>query len=73
MTPRVHSYAQEAAQAHGVTVEAVLGRDRHPRVCDARNSVMSALYADGFSSLQIGRWLARDASTVRHALRGARG
>jgi chromosomal replication initiation ATPase DnaA len=69
VTPRVQAYAAEAANIHRVPVDAVLGRDTHAQVCDARRRVMLALYRDGYSLSAIGRWLGRHPSTVLHAVR----
>jgi len=71
VTPRVRQYAAEAAARNRVPVDAVLGRNRTPPVCAARNEVMRRLrWQDRFSTKQIGRWLGRDRTTVSHATRG---
>lgn len=63
-TARVAEYAAEAAQRHGVTANAVLGRDKRAAPCAARREVMCRLRAEGFRTTQIGRWMQRDHSTV---------
>lgn len=68
MTPRIRQYAQEAAERHGVTADAILGRNCKRRVAHARFEVMRHLRADGFTVGQIGRWLNRHHSTVLHGL-----
>lgn len=67
-TARVLLYVTEAAQRHGVTADAVLGRDRKRRVAHARFEVMRRLRADGWSLTQIGRALGRHHTTVLHGL-----
>lgn len=64
MSPRVRTYAEQAASSHGVSVCAVLGRDRTKLASKARGDVMFRLAKDGISPSQIGRWLKRDHSTV---------
>lgn len=66
MTPRVRYYVAEAAAWHGVEAEAIVGRSRRRKHCLARAHVMRWLRRDGFSTVQIGRWLGRDHSTVTH-------
>lgn len=71
MTPRVRSYAWEAANRNGVSVHAIFSRTRTVPVVAARNEVMRRLrWQDGFTTSQIGRWMGRDHSTVIHATRG---
>ena len=69
-TVRTLSYVYEESRARGVPVELVMSRSRRRSAVRARQAVMRRLRADGFSTVQIGRWLGRDHSTVVHGLRG---
>lgn len=66
MTPRVRQYADEIAFWHGTTPAAIFGRKRDNAVAVARGDVMRRLRSDGFGTVQIGRWLGRDHSTVSY-------
>lgn len=68
MTPRVRQYAAEIAAEHDVSPEAILSPCRKAPAARARNQLYRRLSRDGFNSLQIGRWLERDPSTVRAGL-----
>lgn len=70
MTKRVRLYVREAAVRFGVRSSEILSETRGtPTAAMARQAVMRRLREDGFSSLQIGRWLNRDPSTVLHGAR----
>jgi hypothetical protein len=72
MTPRVRQYAAELAAEHMISAEALMSRSRVEPVAAARLQLYRRLSDDGFNSLQIARWLGREGSTVRHALRKGR-
>jgi hypothetical protein len=67
-TPRVRQYAAEIAAEHDIAVDALLSRSRKPTLHAARCKLYRRLSGDGFNSIQIGRWVGRDPSTVRAAL-----
>lgn len=71
-TPRVLQYAEEIAFWHGVEPAAVLGPSRDRRNSRARGDVMRRLRSEGFTSVQIGRWLNRDHSTVLYWVKSGR-
>jgi len=61
-------YAQEAAEAYGVTVPELMGHTRLSRAVDARHAVWRRLRDDGFSFPRIAIWVGRDHSTIVQAL-----
>lgn len=69
MTPRVLLYIREAAEKHDTSLGDILGRTHLPKADAARAEVMCRLFNDGFKSSQIGHWLRRHDSTVRHVVR----
>lgn len=69
MTPRVKAYLDEAAERHDTTAKDILSDSRFGSASAARIEVMCRLKADGFRSTQIGHWLGRHDSTVRHIVR----
>ena len=65
---------QICADAYSVTVEAILGRGRTSRVAAARQTAYLLLMAAlGMSSVEVGRYMGRNHSTVLHGSRRARG
>jgi len=65
---RVVSYANEEGARFGVSPRQIFGKGRRRAIIEARHSVIKRLRDDGFSTVQIGRWMGRDHSTVLHAL-----
>ncbi len=64
MTPRVRAYAEEIGFWHGVPASKILSPSHEHHASHARGDLMRRLRAEGFSTVQIGRWLHRDHSTV---------
>ena len=58
------------AEAHGLTVDDLTGRDQTDEVTAARHEAMRLLRDDGLSYTQIGLLLHRDHSTVMAAVHG---
>lgn len=65
-TPRVRQYVDEIGFWHGIPASAILSRAQGHHVSHARADVMRRLRKEGFSVVQIGRWLDRDHSTVTY-------
>lgn len=66
---RIAQHAAEAAAAHGVTPEDVMGRGRTVGVVRARVALWQRLSDEGFSLYAIGQAVDRHHTTVMHALR----
>ena len=66
MTPRER--IERLAKDLGYTMDEIRGRSRLPDIVHARWAIMVDLHRVGFSSVNIGRMLNRDHSTVLHAL-----
>ena len=66
---RVERYAAEAAAAHDVTPEDVMGTGRTVPFVRARWEVWKPLSDEGFSLYAIGQAVGRHHTTIMHALR----
>lgn len=69
MTPRVQRYISEIVVWHGVEPSELFRHRAKGKSMLAAVDVMRRLQRDGFTSAQIGQWMKREASTVRHNLR----
>lgn len=68
MSAALHRYAQEAAEARGISKGEVLGRSRNGLACQARAEVMRRLISDGLSFVDVGHLIGRHHTTVLHSL-----
>jgi chromosomal replication initiation ATPase DnaA len=70
---KLYQFVDEVAQRYGVTIEMVVGRDRHASISAARHAVCYALRYDlpdrELSLPEIGRIIDRDHTTVMSSLR----
>lgn len=66
---RVEQYAAEAAAAHDITPEDLMGRGRAVKLVRARCVVWKRLFDEGFSMNAIALAVGRHHTTVMHALR----
>jgi chromosomal replication initiation ATPase DnaA len=66
---RVERYAAEAAAAHDIAPEDVMGKGRTVAFVRARCAVWQRLSDEGFSLYAIGQAVGRHHTTVMHALR----
>jgi tryptophanase len=70
-SPEIAAVVGNVAGSFGLTLDQLRSRDRRPQLVRVRQAVMRALHEQaGLSSVQIGRLLDRDHTTVLHALRG---
>ncbi|RYF50288.1 MAG: hypothetical protein EOO38_06030 [Cytophagaceae bacterium] len=68
---RVEQYAAEAAAAHDITAEDVMGNGRSIEFVQARWSMWRRLSDEGFTLYAIGQAVGRHHTTIMHALRKA--
>ena len=68
MPPRAKGIIMDFAERRGVAVSDLAGRCRKKKVFRARMEVAKALDACGYSSLQIGRFLNHDHTTIVYYL-----
>ena len=66
---RIERYAAEAAAAHAVQPEDVMGSARTVAIVQARWTMWKRLFDEGFSTSSIARAVGRHHTTVMHALR----
>lgn len=71
MTPTGTQVLERASLVSGFTVPQLTGAQRHRGVVRARWAVMLALHRRGWSTVQIGRLLGRDHTTIMYGLRRA--
>ena len=68
MPPRAKGIILDFAERHGVAVADLAGRCRKKKVFRVRMEIAKALDACGYSSLQIGRFLNHDHTTIIYYL-----
>lgn len=66
----VRQFADAIAAETGIPASMLLSRRRGPGVRNARERLWAKLHARGWSSRQIGLYVGRDGSTIRHAIGG---
>lgn len=62
----------DAAKLWGVSLDDVLGESRAHINVKARKHAIRALWAQGYSTVQIGRRMQRDHTTILHHVKGWR-
>ena len=70
MTPREKNIADigEIAYKYGFTVDDIIGKRKYKMLMKARRECVAMLRAKGLTTLQIGKIMARDHSTIVHSL-----
>jgi len=71
VTPSETQMLEKVSLLSGFTVLQLIGAQRHRGVVRARWAVMVALHRRGWSTVQIGRLMGRDHTTVMHGLKQA--
>lgn len=70
MTPREKNLAEigKIAYKYGFTVEDMIGKRKYKMLMVARRECVAMLRAKGLTTVQIGKIMARDHSTIVHSL-----
>lgn len=68
-TGKIRAIAGQASATAGMTLARVLSTDRSPQVVRVRDVICYVAQQQGFSSVQIGRAMNRDHSSVLTAIR----
>lgn len=73
MTPRARIYAEDFAEQHGVSVDAIFSKARKGAVTAARWALWQRMASEGLTPVQIESETGHHRASVHHALRRMRG